>query len=119
MTDSTLALPDPLAQSGVGIAHHLAAGVYAKETRIPAGVELIQHSHAHSHLSILAAGSALVDCDGEIKSYTAPACIEIKAGVSHRVEAITDVLWFCVHPTHETNPARVDASILLGGGPHG
>ena len=106
---------DPLARSGVDIAHHFAAGVYAKETRIPAGVSLTQHVHPHSHLSILAWGSVLVYADGVERSYTAPACIEIAAGVAHEVRALTDVLWFCVHATNETDPEAVDKTILLGG----
>ena len=39
------------------INHHFSAGVYAKETLIPAGHVLVQHKHKFSHLSILASGS--------------------------------------------------------------
>jgi len=45
------------------IEHHFSAGVYAKETRIPAGNVLVQHKHKHDHLSILASGSIELKVD--------------------------------------------------------
>ena len=43
----------------------------------------------------------------------APACIEIKAGLTHGVKAITDCVWFCIHATDEKDPSRVD-ELLIG-----
>jgi quercetin dioxygenase-like cupin family protein len=105
---------DALAAHGVDVAHHFGGGAYAKETRIPAGVVLTQHTHPHDHLSILAQGVALVEVGGESEYFTGPRCITIKAGVPHRVEAKTPVVWYCIHATDDTDPATVDTSILSG-----
>lgn len=105
---------DTLAQHGVTVAHHFGGGTYAKETLIPAGVRLAQHVHAHDHLSILAAGRALVEAGGSRREHEAPACITIAAGIEHAVIALTDVVWFCVHATDDTDPATVDTSVLIG-----
>ena len=77
--------------------HHFAAGLYAKEYFLPKGWAVPQHVHSYSHLSILAKGSVILDVDGEIKNYTAPACIEIEAGKSHVIITQEDTIWFCVH----------------------
>jgi len=106
---------DTLAQHGVDVAHFFGAGVYAKETRIPAGVVLTQHTHPHDHLSILAHGMAMVEVMGERRSLSGPACLTIKAGMPHKVMALTDAVWYCLHATEDTDPATVDTSILSGG----
>lgn len=106
---------DTLEAHGVGIAHNFGAGVYAKEARIPAGIKLGQHVHPHDHLSILAWGSAIVRCEGVETLHTGPACLTIKAGIAHEVEAVTDVIWYCIHATDDTDPETVDSTILIGG----
>lgn len=104
----------PLADAGVGIAHHFSSGLYAKETHIPAGVKLTQHVHPFDHLSVLAKGSALVEAGRSRVVHHAPAVLTIKAGVAHEVTAISDVCWLCLHATEETDPERIDHVILEG-----
>jgi mannose-6-phosphate isomerase-like protein (cupin superfamily) len=64
-------------------------------------------------LSILAKGKVAVMIGEEIEVIEAPACIEIKAGITHGVKAITDCVWFCIHATDEKDPSKVD-EILIG-----
>ena len=78
------------------IKHHFGAKEYIKETFSEAGVELAQHKHKHSHLSVLMQGKAAVTVEGETTVYEAPKILEIKAGKYHNVKAITDVIWLCV-----------------------
>lgn len=99
---------------GVKIAHHFGGKAYAKETLIPAGVQLEQHRHSFDHLSILAAGSVLVSVDGEETAYSAPQCILIAAGKKHSVTALTDTVWYCVHGTDCTDPAAIDHELTHG-----
>lgn len=101
-----------LFSNGGGIVHHFGGGVYAKETRIPAGVKLTQHRHTFDHLSILAVGRVVVAVDGQQKTFDGPACIEIKAGKAHEVTALTDATWFCVHATSETDHEKVDHELI-------
>lgn len=97
------------------IHHHFSAGVYAKETRIPAGYVLVQHAHKHDHLSILASGSVEMAVD-EVKSVVhAPACLTIAAGKHHGIKSITDVVWYCVHATDCTDEDEIDEVLIESG----
>jgi quercetin dioxygenase-like cupin family protein len=96
------------------IVHHFSDGLYAKETFIPANTELVQHKHNYAHFSILAQGSVVVTNNDGMKIVHAPACIEIKAGEHHSVEAITNVVWFCIHATDEKDSSKVDEVLIKG-----
>ena len=95
------------------ITHHFSDGLYAKETAFAAGTAILKHTHDFSLLSILAKGKVAVLRGTEIDIVDAPACIEIKAGMTHGVKAITDCVWFCIHATDEKDPSKVD-KILIG-----
>ena len=95
------------------ISHHFSDGLYAKESRFSEGTAILKHTHSFSHLSILAKGKVAVMIGEEIEVIEAPACIEIKAGLTHGVKAITDCVWFCIHATDEKDPSKVD-EILIG-----
>lgn len=92
--------------------HHFADGLYAKEATIPAGYVVGKHKHSYTHLSLLASGRALVTAGDVVKEYTGPACIEIKAGIEHHVEAITDVVWFCIHAVDTADPKNIDEILI-------
>jgi len=94
------------------IHHHFSSGVYAKETRIPAGFVLVQHVHKHDHLSILASGSVEMAVDGVKSTIHAPACLTIAAGKHHGIKSITDVVWYCVHATDCTDENGVDEVLI-------
>ena len=93
---------------GGEITHHFSDGLYAKEAFVPAGTAILKHTHDFSHLSILAKGKVAVMAGEAVQIIEAPACIEIKAGVTHGVKAITDCVWFCIHATDEKDPDKVD-----------
>jgi len=95
------------------IVHHFSNGVYARQMTLPAGHFAVTHAHDYDHLSILASGRAVVETDGETVEYIAPACIEIKAGINHKVMALEDVVWFCIHATDETDESKID-EVLFG-----
>jgi mannose-6-phosphate isomerase-like protein (cupin superfamily) len=94
------------------IYHHFSAGVYAKETRIPAGYVLVQHAHKHDHLSILASGSVEMVVDGVKSVVEAPACLTIAAGKHHGIKSLTDVVWYCVHATDCTDEDEIDEVLI-------
>jgi quercetin dioxygenase-like cupin family protein len=97
------------------IKHHFSAGVYAKETLIPAGHVLVQHKHKFSHLSILASGSIELMVDGERKIIHAPACLTIEADKHHGVKSLTDVVWYCIHATECTDTDEIDEVLIVPG----
>jgi len=96
----------------LGVAHYFADGLYAKQVRIPKGYTAGQHKHKYSHMSILAKGTVIVRSDTEVVQYTAPACIEIKAGKNHSIESLEDTVWYCIHATEETDVELVDAVLI-------
>lgn len=93
------------------IQHHFSSGVYAKEMHIPAGSTVGTHAHNFDHLSLLAGGSVIVHTDEFTKTFQAPACITIKAGVHHEITALTDTVWYCIHATDVTDPELVDEAL--------
>lgn len=97
----------------LGVVHHFSSGVYARQMRLPSGHFAVTHAHEYDHLSILASGRVLVEVDGLITDLVAPACIEIKAGKNHRITAMQDSTWFCIHATDETDVERID-EVLIG-----
>jgi quercetin dioxygenase-like cupin family protein len=102
------------------IKHHFvgqneARGIYAKELHIPAGFDLISHRHSYDHLALLASGTVLwTSGDLDPRALHGPCAVTVEAGVEHSLRAITDAVWFCIHPTDETDATKVDAVILRG-----
>ena len=94
------------------ISHHFSDGLYAKEMTLKKGYIATSHSHKYSHLSILAKGDVYVRVNGVISYYMAPACIEIKAEEIHEIQALSDVVWYCIHATDETDINKIDEVLI-------
>ena len=99
----------------LGTIHNFSDNLYAKQMFIPKGYIVGQHAHKYSHLSILAKGKVVVKTDNGEDNYEAPACLEIKEGVYHAIEALEDSVWFCIHATTETDVAKVDEVLIMKG----
>jgi quercetin dioxygenase-like cupin family protein len=82
---------------------HLTDSVLGMEMAIPAGTMFGKEMHNYSHLSFLMKGNAIVRSGEETINLVAPSVIEIKANVWHSCEAVTDVIWVCVHSAKETD----------------
>lgn len=98
----------------LGIKHNFSDGLYAKEMFIPKGFAIGQHAHKFSHLSILAKGKVIVKTDNSEVNYEAPACLEIKEGINHAIEALEDTIWYCIHATNETDIDKIDNIFIEG-----
>lgn len=92
--------------------HHFGGGVYAKETFIPAGKWLVQHTHKFDHLSVLAQGSIELIVDGTVSVVHAPTCLTIQANKHHGVRSLTDVVWYCIHATDCADKDEIDNVII-------
>lgn len=87
------------------IKHHFSAGgVYAREQTLEAGQEVEKHMHDYDHLSYLGAGRAMIEVDGDLAIVQGPCMIEVKAGKTHRIQAITDITWLCIHAESVADP---------------
>jgi quercetin dioxygenase-like cupin family protein len=96
----------------IQVEHVFCGGIYAKKTTIPSGLELGQHEHNFDHLSVLAKGRVKVTVDGESKEYKAGDCVEIAAGKVHRVETITDTIWYCIHASDCVDEHDIDKTLI-------
>lgn len=94
------------------LVHHFSSGVYAKETRIPKGMILVQHKHHYDHISILASGTVELEVDGVRSAISGPTCLTIEANKHHGVKALTDCVWFCIHATDVADPNKVDEVLI-------
>jgi quercetin dioxygenase-like cupin family protein len=87
------------------IKHHFSAGgVYAREQTLAPGEEVEKHVHDYDHLSYLTSGSVTLEVDGELQVLTGPCMLEIKAGKQHRIQAITNITWLCIHSETVADP---------------
>jgi quercetin dioxygenase-like cupin family protein len=68
---------------------------FAKDHRVAIG-----HAHKYDHVTLLAHGSVSVEADGKTDVYFAPAFIDIKAGIHHKITALEDLtVAYCIHDT--------------------
>lgn len=87
--------------------------VFAVRTDAEAGYELESHQHEHSHLSILAEGVADVTVDGVTTRMTGPTQVTIPANTKHKVQAVTNVVWFCLWADHLAPKEQAQDSLKL------
>ena len=52
--------------------------------------------------------ASLAEIEGETQALHGPCAITIEKGRTHTVRAITNAVWFCIHPTDETDVDRID-----------
>lgn len=84
-------------QVDIDIIYHETDGLITKEMRIPAGFAVGKEIHDYSHQSFLVEGIVKLHRGDEIEVLTAPTVINIAARIEHSVEAMTNVIWYCVH----------------------
>lgn len=78
--------------------HYIGGNVYAKEWQGKAGTAIQQHVHNYDHISYLAYGKVLVEVEGKAGfEAIGPTGLLIKADKEHKVTALTDCLWLCIH----------------------
>ena len=107
INESKLRLDDDLQ-----VKHHFSPGVYGKEMHLHAGWYAETHEHKYDHMSVLASGVVEVTIDGEKTLYQGFNVINIAAGKKHRIDALTDSIWLCVHATDETDPEMIDRVLI-------
>lgn len=98
------------------IQHHMPTpgnGVYIKQMHLPVGHYVETHKHNYDHFGLLGAGIAEVELDGVTERKQGPCVIEIKAGKVHKITAVTSIDWFCIHASNETDPEKIDETLIL------
>ncbi len=91
------------------IKHIFGPGVYIKAFFVPRGITVVTKAFLEDHVTILAQGTVVVeDPDGVKTKYVAPAHTVFQQATRYRCTCIEDAVWYCVHPTEET-----DQSVLI------
>ena len=95
------------------LTERFAPGVYLREVFMPAGALIIGHEHKTEHFNIVLTGAALVAIDGKVEEIVAPATFVSKPGVRKVLLIIEDMTWQTVHPTTETDPAKLEEMLIV------
>jgi hypothetical protein len=91
------------------IKHIFGPNVYIKAFFVPKGITVVTKAFLEDHVTILAQGTVVVeDPDGVRVKYLAPAHTVFQRATRYRCTCIEDAVWYCVHPTEET-----DQSVLI------
>lgn len=77
-----------------------------REHRLNAGQILDTDIHPYDHLSVLLYGSVVLECNGDRRVLVGPQFVEIKAGIAHRIEVLTNAGWDCVMNFHDVAKAE-------------
>lgn len=96
----------------IEVTHYFSSGTYLKRMTLPANWEVQTHKHTFDHASILAKGKVIVTANGVESEYVAGDCIDIKANIAHKIISIEDSIWFCIHATSETDPDKIDHTLI-------
>lgn len=92
----------------MNIRHIFGAGTYVKETRFYAGEWGVKHTHNYPHVSYLASGDVELQVDGVPQILSGPCSVMVEAGKSHRVHALSDAVWLCIHATDCQDADHID-----------
>lgn len=89
--------------------------VYIKKQELRSGHYIDTHVHRYDHWGLLGSGRAMVELDGDKQEYTGPCVVEIKKNKSHKITALTPIVWFCIHASTETDASKIDATLIKEG----
>lgn len=103
-----------LPKAAIEIRHHFAPGVYMREMRAPAGSVITGCRHRTTHLNIVAAGRLTVinEQDGSRRTVSAPYVYSSEPGTRRAAIVHEDLVWITVHPTTETDLAKLEAMLV-------
>ncbi len=97
-----------LPQVDVPLTHRFAPGVYMREVVMPAGSFVIRTKH----FNVVTKGRALVRMDDKVEEIIAPCVFVSEAGVRKILLIVEEMTWATVHPTTETDQAKLDELLI-------
>src|SRR5277367_6682760 len=84
------------------------AGLHTKITLLKKDMQVFQHKHVYDHLSVLLDGIVIVETDEGpghgpylMVAKDEPVSMVIKANIYHKVSALSDATWMCIHQERE------------------
>lgn len=94
------------------VRHHFAPGVYCRELTIPAGVVAVGKIHRTEHLTIISSGKVTIWTEEGMKTLEAPCMLHSMPGAKRAAYAHTEVVITTIHPTTETDLAKLEAELI-------
>lgn len=94
------------------VTHYHPPGVYCRQIFMPKGVFVVGHVHKTEHINIVIQGHARVLMNGQVFDIQAPMNFISKEGVRKVLFILEDTIWMTVHPTEETDVAKIGAKII-------
>lgn len=93
--------------------HVFAEGVYLREMLITAGNLIIGKIHRHCLVNFISYGrvSVITEFEG-VRVYEGPCTFTSPAGTKRLLFTHTDTLWSGVHPTNETDLAKIEEQFI-------
>jgi len=98
------------------LTHTFAPGVYIREIFMPKGSFILGHEHKTRHVNIVTQGRARVMIGGVVKDIIAPCSFISEAGIRKALFIIEDMRWITIHPTKETNLAKLEKKLIRKSG---
>lgn len=99
-------------QAPHSVQHHFAPGVYVREATLPAGAVVLGHAHNEGGLNIALSGEAYVKVDGKLHHVKAPCVLHSSQGTRKLAYVIKEMRWASIHPTTETDLAKLEALLI-------
>ena len=89
--------------------HIFGGGVYIRDQSVRLGHKISKHTHDYDHLSILMAGKALLEVEGqEPVTLTAGDIITVLAGKKHEITPLEgNIRWLCLHKHEDDSIASI------------
>lgn len=116
MSSSRVTSPEKVSQS-LDVTHYFPTEgnpVYMRQMQAEAGRVIGSHKHRYEHYSVLVEGRVRADFDGKTEEHEGFSVMVVPAGVEHRITALTDIVWLCVHGVDEMDIESID-EVLIGG----
>jgi len=95
------------------VKHGFAPGVYARKLFVPKGTVLTGKVHRFAHWNILLKGHIEVMTEHGVKHVRAGDMFVSPAGVKRAGFAHEDSVWVTMHPTNETDVAKIEADVVV------
>lgn len=93
--------------------HTFAPGVYVREILIPRGMFVVGKIHKHAHPNFLMKGEVTVITEsGGRERLKAPLSMISPPGTKRVVFAHEDTVWITIHPTGETDLAKIEEHVI-------
>lgn len=100
-------------QLRIPLIERFAPGVYMREVEMPIDSFIIGHRHRTKHFNVVIRGKASVLMDGKVHHFQAGDTFVSDEGVRKILYIHETCVWQTVHPTEETDPAKLEEMLII------